>query len=115
NDAWAVGNAGNTPLTLRWDGARWSIVPAAGGASAGNYLTGVAVVSANEGWASGYYEDGVMYKTLVERWDGERWTVVPSPNVAAANNEFLGMAARSGSDIWAVGNYAKGTVLQTLA
>src|SRR5437764_621866 len=55
----------------------WSVVSSPNVGTSSNVLNGVAVVSANDVWAVGYYSGG----TLIEHWDGTSWSVVPSPNV----------------------------------
>ncbi|HVF98963.1 MAG TPA: S-layer homology domain-containing protein [Chloroflexia bacterium] len=98
-----------------------------------NQLTGVSVVSADDIWAVGYYNDPSasqasspskrvpnqsphvkgesptgyqsVLRTLVEHWDGSAWTIVPSPNVGTDNNALASVVAVAADDVWAVGNY----------
>src|SRR5437899_13466 len=68
-------------------GPSWRTVPSPSNGTAGNLLTGVAVVSANEVWAVGAYSNTAgVSQTLTERWDGIGWAVVPSPNVGTGDN-----------------------------
>jgi hypothetical protein len=104
-DVWAVGfhrnNAGLVqPLIEHWDGARWSIAPAADGTGSGqNSLFGVATISASDAWAAGTRGDGVP---LTEHWDGTAWRTVDAPGLGPFS--ALGdLAVRSSSDVWAVG------------
>jgi hypothetical protein len=78
-------------------------------------LNGVAVVSATDIWAAGFYTntDGVA-QTLIERWDGTQWSIVPSPNAGSVGNYLQSIAASSSSNVWAVGFYRLGTALMTL-
>ncbi len=73
NDVWAVGdyccNAnGGTTLAEHWDGTSWSVVPSPNVGTSYNYLYGVAMVSANDVWAVGYYGPLGAYQTLVEHY-----------------------------------------------
>ncbi len=76
SDIWAVGYysigsyQGNPTLVEHWNGSSWSVVPSPSMNRYYNYLNGVAVVSANDVWAVGYYYDRTVNQTLVERWDG---------------------------------------------
>jgi hypothetical protein len=61
-DIWAVGNTFNTSfsnfetLTEHWNGTSWSVVKSlsAGTGTVGNNLLGVAAITANNVWATGY-------------------------------------------------------------
>lgn len=123
NDIWAVGDhatnsSGNYLLTLteHWNGTKWSIVTSPSPGNGQNILQGVAVVSANDVWAVGYYYNLQHYElTLVEHWNGTSWNVVASPNLGTSNNSLQAVAVVSATDIWAVGSYFKpGPTYQTL-
>jgi hypothetical protein len=67
---WAVGGA----FTERWNGRHWTSVPnpttaAAAGVEA--ELSGVAVASADDAWAVGYYGGGCC--GLFAHWNGTSW------------------------------------------
>jgi S-layer homology domain len=105
NDVWAVGNyirndAIRQTLTMHWDGNAWTVVPSPD--IHGGWLNDVAVVSASEAWAVGFYGSLPADRTLIMHWDGAEWNVVPSPNVSTLNNLY-GVAAVSSTDAWAVG------------
>jgi hypothetical protein len=99
-----------------------------------NELTGVSVVSANDVWAVGFYNDSTATKpatspskhvanrspnsrsqqpsgsqgvleTLIEHWNGIAWSVVDSPNVGSDDNSLAAVVALAADDVWAVGNY----------
>jgi len=71
-----------------------------------NYLVSIAVLSANDSWAVGSYNnDASIDQTLIEHWNGTSWSVVPSPNVGTNYNQLQGVAAVSANDVWAVGGY----------
>ncbi|SRR6266498_3384288 len=78
-----------------WNGADWSLVPAAPGGNLPEFKSVTAVVS-NDIWAVGRRQDTVSpyyLKTLIEHWDGASWTVVPSPNGSTTNSQFLAVDA----------------------
>ncbi|HST03198.1 MAG TPA: hypothetical protein VLQ48_00505, partial [Chloroflexia bacterium] len=120
NDVWAVGSSGDSfglysTLTEHWNGSSWSVVSSPNAGSIPNELNGVAVVSANDVWAVGYYYNGTVYQTLIEHWNGTAWAVVPSPNSGSDRNRLTGVSAMSANDVWAVGYYDSGTIaLDTL-
>jgi hypothetical protein len=112
NDVWAVGqSADNTTystLIEHWNGTRWSIVASPNGSNGApqfNFLSGVAVVSANDIWAVGSFfsdEDN----TLTLHWNGIAWSVVPSPNAGPeTNNGLAGVTALAANNVWAVGSF----------
>jgi hypothetical protein len=84
--------------------------------SAGNQLQSVAVVSACNAWAVGYYDKGAVPQTLIVHWNGVKWRQVPSPDPggAAHANILSGVAATSSRDAWAVGIFNNGTAGQTM-
>ena len=75
------------PLVLRYDTTRPSPVVGLGNrrgrrAVAGEVdtvLTGVAVRTASDVWAVGYYDDGGVQRPLALHWDGSTWTSSPVP------------------------------------
>lgn len=78
-DVWAVGFAGDHPLTEHFDGQTWSIhrTPNPDVRSA---LLAVSASFANDVWATGYeYLGGTEFKTLSQHWS-DRWRVTVSRN-----------------------------------
>jgi hypothetical protein len=113
SNIWAVGAfhpASGTRQTLieHWNGTSWKVVPSPNQEEDANVLNGIAVISANDIWAVGYFRTkvGGIPRTLVERWDGTGWEVVSSPNQGSDTNELNGVAVVSAKDIWAVGEYS---------
>jgi hypothetical protein len=106
-DVWAVGESGdpgNSPtqtLIEHWDGTSWSVVPSPN-QGISDSLYGVAVVSASNVWAVGYYVNN-HEQPLIEQWNGTSWNVVASPKLGADGGGLQGITAVSASDIWAVG------------
>lgn len=112
NDIWAVGgydDAGNhyqARLIEHYDGTAWRLVAGpAGRTSSGNYLNGVAAVSATDIWAV-----GTNFLTLAERYNGVRWheAAIPSPTNAMGGNNgatLYDVAPITAHSAWAVGAY----------
>ncbi len=99
DDAWAVGGSDQsgapyTTLVEHWDGASWSIVPAA---SVDGVLYGVAALGPDNVWAVGV--EDYPGPGLIEHWDGSSWTATYLPYAAL----LRGVSAVSPDDIWAVG------------
>jgi hypothetical protein len=88
-------------LVLRWNGKKWYAVPTP--AIADSVLTdldGVALSSANYGWAVGQSDTGTNPQPLIEHWNGKRWSVQASP---VEFGTLKGVTALSAKDAWAVG------------
>ncbi|MFD0687227.1 hypothetical protein [Actinomadura fibrosa] len=110
-DAWAVGlfsdwNApGPATLIERWDGTRWSRVPAPSPGRLSNTLQSVAAVSASDVWAVGYYYgEKDTNVALVLHWDGRAWTRSPV-TLPSGNTQLQSVTAVSAKDVWAVGDH----------
>src|SRR5262249_59589555 len=105
--AWAVGSVGAAaacrPLTERWNGSAWAVVPSPSPSQLDNVLTGVATASPTSAWAVGYAVRG-YHRALIERWDGSAWRVVPSPRAGRLDSDLWGGTALSPANAWAVGN-----------
>jgi hypothetical protein len=122
SDAWAVGESrtesphggkGQT-LTLHWNGTSWQAVPSPclhDGTVVErickfddlNTLTGVAAVSKDNVWVSGY-EGNPIRVPYVLHWNGKVWSLITLPNVGATGDTQLdGIAALSAGDIWVTG------------
>lgn len=73
------------------------------------YLYDVAVVSRQQAWAVGTYNNSThsRFRTLILSWDGKRWTKVPGPNPDPQENELYGVAVVSADDAWAVGAFGR--------
>jgi hypothetical protein len=123
-NVWAVGFARHAQATCcapfralieHWDGAAWSIKPAASlPAGEDTRLHAVAVVSPADIWAVGSIATPGVEHTLIEHWNGTSWSVVPSPAAEPAGAVLSGVAAVSATDIWAVGSSNNGSGFSTL-
>src|SRR2546421_7525142 len=109
NDVWAVGEFTTVsgvmqPLTLHWNGRKWSIVKSPTASSGNNTLRAVAAVATTDVWAVGSFiaASGVD-QALMEQWNGTSWSVVSSPS-AGGSNVLSGVAIISATDIWTVGD-----------
>jgi hypothetical protein len=72
NDIWTVGryiNNENVSLTLiqHWDGSKWSVVPSPNVGPGNNILQGLTMISANDVWAVGEYDNSSsIFRTLIQ-------------------------------------------------
>jgi hypothetical protein len=115
SNAIAVGSVNNastgqpTPLSERWDGTGWTILPnPSPNPQPGQQtqLIGVAATSATNAWAAGLTPvfGDTNPRPLIERWDGTAWTTVLSANpLPHAFGDAV--AATSGTNAWLVGHY----------
>jgi len=100
-----------TFLAAHWDGTSWTVVPTAEPEIvAGNSSLGsLAVVSANDIYASGNYQGQNtnlhQHRTLIEHWDGSAWSVVQTPT-PGESADLGGIAAAATGEMWAVGLYS---------
>jgi hypothetical protein len=117
NDVWAVGfhdadpgpNSFVRALIEHWDGASWSVVPAPNVGESGDYLFGVAAVSANDVWAVGFSSIFGEAQALILHWDGSNWVVVPSP-IFTGGSALFAVGAIAADNVWAVGTQIGGTL-----
>jgi carboxypeptidase family protein len=95
NNVWAVGRLGGSPmpLTMQWNGTRWTVVRN----NCGNFggLNGVAAVSASDIWAVG---DGISC-----HYNGTAWTSFPIPPSGFGADTLLDVSASASNNIWAAG------------
>lgn len=121
-NVWAVGNytgnSGQQTLVEHWNGSAWSIVssPNPTSSATSSQLNGVAAISANNIWATGFSYNISGEKTLLEHWNGSTWSIVSSPNTHLYGNLLGAITAISAKNIWAVG-YSfnqSGSAVQTL-
>ncbi len=82
----------------------WSLVASPNPITGTSMLAGIAVVSANDVWSTGFYGSASGGQTLAEHWDGSAWSIVPSPSVEGVPNALRGAAAVASNDVWAVGS-----------
>ena len=111
SDCVAVGNFKGPsevvePLVERWNGSKWSIVPAAtpsGGAH--GWLEGVSCTSSTQCTAVGYLEKGSgVIETLVERWNGSEWSIEPTPSPGGTRgSKLMGVSCPTATACTAVG------------
>ena len=123
NDVWAAGGEYNTngtvesPVTMHYDGKKWSLVPISAVGNYGTTLVEVVGTSSKDAWAIGdSWVSSVHnnYKTLAEHWNGKKWTVVTTPDTTGPDNVFNSAVAIAQNDVWAIGDYWNGSIFQTL-
>ena len=119
-DAWAVGDYAPTasgqlrPLTLHWNGTRWTEVRSPGLATAtgDTGLLGVSTISADDAWAAGY-SASINRATFLLHWNGTRWARVCTPEPPApqpgsgerVETVLSGVSAGSPADVMVTGWY----------
>jgi hypothetical protein len=118
-DAWAVGQqfagAGQAPpppVSYRWNGAAWSLVPTPtlGVSSA---LRGVSASTATDAWAVGFSLLGRRdFGTLMEHWNGTAWSVNSSLVVTGQAAGLTGVADLSPTNAYAAGEGGTGGLLE---
>lgn len=90
-------------------GLAWRVVPSPNRSSTTNSLNDLAVVSSNDVWAVGVYEDSNLGgRVLSLRWDGSQWNVVDAPHPGGRTAILRDIDVLSASDIWAVGRFGGG-------
>lgn len=108
DDVWAVGqktSGVSDPLTLHWNGTKWSEVDAPGTASY-DQLNSVTAVAEDDVWAVGNADS----EAVSLHWDGERWTEVDA-HVRGDFSDFTAVSAASADEVWAVGTHSGGDTL----
>jgi hypothetical protein len=96
DNVWAIGYDSQTgTLVERWNGTRWSTMPAPTGIAP----RGLDVVGTNDVWVAGYSGSAAT----VSQWNGVKWTTKYTQPVASRHlTVFEGIAVSSGQ-VWAVG------------
>lgn len=124
-EVWAVGGYHKDAdfwqtLAMRWDGARWNMVPTPNLAPV-SILNGVAALSPDEVWAVGEFSRGKGTagggsNALMMRWDGTAWRTLLGPGLPQPGT-LNAVAALSSNDVWAVGSTpdSSGAFLKPLA
>ncbi len=109
------GNGFPQTLTLRWNGATWSIVPSPNSsAMQENWLLGISCV-ASECWAVGYYHPGSFHQVLVQKWDGVSWQISPSTNTSPSQDNILNsVSCVAASQCFAAGSSSSAGLFRTL-
>lgn len=108
DDVWAVGqktSGVSDPLTLHWNGTKWSEVDAPGTASY-DQLNSVTAVAEDDVWAVGNADN----QAVALHWDGSAWTEVDA-HVGGDYSDFTGVSAASTDEVWAVGTHSGGDTL----
>jgi len=115
-DAWAVGSSidpetrSNTPLILRWDGATWETVRAAG-VTHGS-LQAVDAAATEDVWAVGSRLTRRQTSAPVAlHWDGKNWDQVRVPAArpgSTVSTVLTAVETLGPADAWAVGYWSPG-------
>src|SRR5439155_1577430 len=116
NNVWAAGYSANntaySTLVEHWNGTKWTVVPSPNGFNGApqlNFLSGIAVVSANDIWAVGsFFQD--EDNTLTLHWNGTAWSVVSTPAIADSGFADLRSAVALSTDaVWTAGSFFQNT------
>lgn len=115
SSGWAVGQTeitGRTydpALAMHWDGISWTSVAVPPYGQDNATLEGVAPVSDNDVWATGYttsFRGWIYDRPLLIHWNGTRWRRFAVPLPPDAHGATLWRSeAVSTDDVWAVGWY----------
>jgi hypothetical protein len=111
DDAWAVGSYSNSPssrdrpLSMHWDGTRWSLIPVAQPPRTAMDLYGVDAAPSGSVWTVGAaaHHPSLDNRTIVELWTGAEWTILPSPTPRSGVTMLAAVSAFSPRRAWAVG------------
>jgi hypothetical protein len=96
DEAWAVGWAIDAqgvdrPLILRWDGTRWSIVPAPE-VDGATQLVSVSAPAPDDVWIAGRAKDETQtFTSFVLRRSGEAWSRIPTPDAGDEDDTLVGI------------------------
>ena len=110
DDAWAVGSTSNSasfrnrPLSMHWDGTRWTVVPTPRPPMSVAELWGVDRAPSGRVRAVGDWARGPSgQRALVERWNGLRWDIVRSPTPRPGVTRLAAIDTSNSRTGWAVG------------
>ena len=99
NDVWLVGNDSST-LIVHWDGTSWTRTPSP--TAPGSALWNIRFAAANDGWATGVYQDSTAWGMLLLHWDGASWTLSPTVATTSGRMQLYGLAAVQPGEAWTV-------------
>lgn len=125
NDIWAVGVAGGAPLTMRWNGTAWTVVPVSRDSGlSSEKLNAVSGAASNDMWAVGDGKGIFNNQTFatIRHWNGARWSEKVCRAASGSNPPegyegggpdayFTGVAAAASNDVWAVGVRGSGPMI----
>lgn len=122
NDAWAVGsfidsNAQTQPISLRWNGAKWTSVPIDGVPTEVARANAVTEIGPKNVWAVGTASGGSGDSPLLWHWDGTSWDqFAPTLPDGAEGAGFTNIKRVPGPSNWliAVGSVTMNGVDQIL-
>lgn len=75
----------------RWNGKRWTVVPAAAPVKSSTLLTSVSCRTPSDCTAAGWWAPvaGKAEYPLIDHWNGKRWRVVPSPHPRKLDDSLM--------------------------
>jgi hypothetical protein len=101
-EVWAAGNANGAPVAMRWDGARWHVLPIPEMETV--HIDAVAPDGRGGVWVAGYdySDDEPGSSPLYLHWDGASWIAATSEQPEGAVTALTALRPRART-IWAVG------------
>ncbi len=106
HDIWAVGESvtfsNGQPLTMHWNGNKWTAIPSPVTGDYG-FLRSVDAVSAKKEWAIGTQYNQGFQEIIIRHWDGTQWNIVPAPPISGSVPVMTSIKHVAANDIWAVG------------
>lgn len=106
-DVWASGYdyAHGHPMTVHWDGTRWSSITLPAGLDGADIeLNVMTAISSNDVWVAGTNQAGNP-QSVFGHWDGTAWRIVPSPrgHGRLSSHAIFGLSGTATDDVWASG------------
>ena len=112
SDVWAVGSydndAGDTPLSLHWDGHSWTVVDTAAQARPWEDLKAVSADSSDDAWAVGDTWAAPGLRSTGWSSTGRVGVVTVKLPAGRFDAPLGAVSALSPDDVWAVGSYFRG-------
>ncbi len=101
---YADASSWNHAFAMRWNGSRWSSMPALSPPGADqSYLNGVSCASPTACQAVGYTEETIDDFALVASWNGLGWSFPAVPNQGDEDNHLHGVSCTAATSCMAVG------------
>ncbi len=104
-DAWAGGSYDTPdnvrhPLTLHWDGTKWSKVTNSAEFAKGGDVFSIGASASNNVWEIGQFQMPTAqdFQILVQRWDGTAWHFVG--NTGTTHGDPFGLAVFNSANVW---------------
>jgi hypothetical protein len=98
NEGWAIDGTENI---YHWNGFRWSLFPVPEGCTMACAIENLSMVSAQDGWVSGWYQDDDYHShDAIFRWDGKKWNLLYSKHIVGGGGHVEWIQAFSATNVW---------------